>query len=58
VRTALAHLREMLVHLDATLSLFDPDGDPKAIKAKRPYKRVNLFGAGKLNVWYPSSVSL
>ncbi len=43
------HLREMLGHLDATLSLFDPDGNPKAIKAKRPYKRVKLFGAGKLN---------
>jgi len=43
------HLREMLGHLDATLSLFDPEGNPKAIKAKRPYKRVKLFGAGKLN---------
>ncbi len=45
----LRHLREMLGHLDATLSLFDPDGNPKAIKAKRPYKRVKLFGAGKFN---------
>jgi hypothetical protein len=45
----LRHLKEMLGHLDATLSLFDPDGNPKAIKAKRPYKRVKLFGAGKLN---------
>ncbi len=27
----------------------DPDGNPKAIKAKRPDKRVKLFGAGKLN---------
>ena len=43
------YLREMLGHLDATLGLFDPDGNPKAIKAKRPYKRVKLFGAGKLN---------
>ncbi len=45
----LRYLREMLGHLDATLGLFDPDGNPKAIKAKRPYKRVKLFGAGKLN---------
>lgn len=45
----LRHLREMLGHLEATLSLFDPDGNPKAIKAKRPYKRVKLFGSAKLN---------
>ncbi len=43
------YLKEMLGHLDATLGLFDPEGNPKAIKAKRPYKRVKLFGAGKLN---------
>jgi hypothetical protein len=45
----LRHHREMLGHLDATLSLFDPDGNPKAIKAKRPYNRVKLFAGGKLN---------
>jgi hypothetical protein len=44
----LRHLRETLGHLDATLALFDPEGNPKAIKAKRPYKRVKLFGAGQL----------
>lgn len=42
------YLREALGHLDATLSLFDPEGNPKAIKAKRPYKRVKLFGSGQL----------
>jgi hypothetical protein len=36
-------------HQDATVSPFDADGNPKAIKAKRPDKRVKLFGAGKLN---------
>ena len=36
----LPYLRETLGHLDATLAVFDPDGNPKAIKAKRPYKRV------------------
>ncbi len=45
----LRYLREALTHLDATLALFDPDGNPKAIRAKRPYKRVKLFGAGKLS---------
>jgi hypothetical protein len=45
----LRYLRETLGHLDATLALFDPEGNPKAIKAKRPYKRVKLFGAGKLS---------
>lgn len=36
----LGYLREALGHLDPTLALFDPDGNPKAIKAKRPHKRV------------------
>ena len=37
------------MHVDGTLRLFDPDADPSKIAAKRPYKRVKLFGAGKLN---------
>ncbi len=45
----LRHLREMLGHLDATLSLFDPEGNPKAIKPKKPYRRVKLFSAGALS---------
>ncbi len=45
----LRYLRETLGHLDATLALFDPEGNPKAIHAKRPYKRVKLFGSGKLS---------
>ena len=45
----LRHLRESLIHVDGTLRLFDPDADPSKITAKRPYKRVKLFGAGKLN---------
>lgn len=45
----LRHLRESLVHVDATLRLFDPNADPVKIPGKRPYKRVKLFGAGKLN---------
>jgi hypothetical protein len=44
----LRYLREAIGHIDATLSLFDPNGDPKEITAKRPYKRVRLFASGKL----------
>ena len=45
----LRYLRDALIHIDATLTLFDPNGDPKAITAKRPYHKVKLFGSGKLN---------
>ncbi len=45
----LRYLREALGHLDATLALFDPEGNPKAIRAKRSYKRVKLFRAGQLS---------
>ena len=44
----LRHLRETLVHVDGTIRLFS-DMEPESIPAKRPYKRVKLFGAGKLN---------
>ena len=45
----LRYLREAIGHIDATLSLFDPNGNPKEITAKRPYKRVKLFASGKLS---------
>jgi len=35
--------------VDATLRLFAPDADPEEIRAKKPYRRTKLFGAGKLN---------
>jgi hypothetical protein len=47
-RRRVRYLQEALGHLDATLSLFDPDGNPKAIRPKRP-RRVNHFGAGHLS---------
>jgi hypothetical protein len=45
----LRHLRQSIVHLDATLRLFAPDLDPDSIPDKRNYKRVKLFGQGELN---------
>ena len=49
LESRLRHLRDTLVHVDATLRLFDPDADPSKITPKKPYKRVKLFGQGKLN---------
>ena len=49
LESRLRHLRESLVHVDGTLALFDPNADPSKIPAKKPYRRVKLFGAGKLN---------
>lgn len=49
LESRLRHLRESLVHLDGTLRIMAPGFDPKSIRAKKPYKRVKLFGAGKLN---------
>jgi hypothetical protein len=49
LESRLRHIRDSLVHVDATLRLFDPDGNPNSIRPKRPYKRVKLFGQGKLN---------
>jgi hypothetical protein len=40
--------RSQLAHLDATLVLFG-EGDPDAIKAVKPYKRIPLFKQGELS---------
>ncbi len=45
----LRYLRQAVEHVDGALALFDPDGNPALIKPKKPYHRVKLFGAGKLN---------
>lgn len=37
-----------LRHLDASLNILDPTGDPTQIPAKRPQKRVKLFRQGQL----------
>lgn len=44
----LAQLRADLVHLDATLRLFDPNAEPGAILARRPYRRKGWFSDGEL----------
>lgn len=45
----LRYLQDAIVHVDGTLRLFDESADPSSIPAKKPYRRVKLFGAGKLN---------
>ncbi len=37
-----------LDHIDATLTIFEYEGDPAAIPNKRPRKRVKLFRQGEL----------
>jgi hypothetical protein len=37
-----------LRHIDASLNILDPSGDPTLIPAKRPQKRVKLFRQGQL----------
>jgi len=45
----LRHLRESLVHVDATLLLLDPEVKPETIPNKRLHpKRVKLFRQGEL----------
>lgn len=48
LESRLRYLRQAITHLDGALTVIAPDADPKDIKAK-PYRRVKLFGAGKLN---------
>lgn len=45
----LRHLKESLVHVDASLQLLDPSIDTDKIPNKRPTKRVKLFRQGELN---------
>lgn len=44
----LRHLRESLVHVDATILLLNPDANPEAIRTKRPVRNVKLFRQGEL----------
>lgn len=44
----LRHRKEMLVHVDATLRLLDPELHVEGIPNKRPVKRIKLFRQGEL----------
>jgi hypothetical protein len=44
----IAQLRADLIHLDATLRLFDPQSEPETIASKRPYRRREWFKNGEL----------
>lgn len=44
----LRHLRESLVHVDATLRILDLEIEPDGIPNKRPIRRVKLFRSGEL----------
>ncbi|MGQ0456113.1 MAG: hypothetical protein ACT4OU_03515 [Hyphomicrobium sp.] len=44
----LRHCREAIKHVDATLRLLDPSGDPTALPKKRPPQRIKLFRQGEL----------
>ena len=46
----LRYLKDAQKHLDATIGLMVPGFDPTSIRPKKPYRKVKLFGAGKLNM--------
>jgi|GEM_PF-873491 len=48
LKKKLAWAQDSIRHVDATLMLFDPNGDPSGIRAKRPQKRIKLFRQGEL----------
>ncbi len=41
--------KEALVHVDACLKLMDPTINPASLRAKRPYRRSELFRQGALS---------
>lgn len=49
LKKKLKWLEDSLRHIDASLMIFDPVGDPATIPAKRPQKRVKLFRQGELS---------
>jgi hypothetical protein len=49
MKKKLAWAEDSLRHVDACLMLLEPTGDPSAIPAKRPQKRVKLFRQGELS---------
>jgi hypothetical protein len=45
----LSELRQSYAAIEATVKLFDPEAVKHRVRPKRPYKRVRLFGGGKLS---------
>jgi hypothetical protein len=45
----LSDLRQSYAAIEATVKLFDPEAVKHRVRPKRPYKRVRLFGGGKLS---------
>lgn len=48
MKKKIAWAGDQLKHIDATLRIFEPTGDPNAIPNMRPRKRVKLFRQGEL----------
>ena len=48
LKRQLRHRKEMLIHVDATLRLLDPEIKVESIRPKRPPKRIKLFRQGEL----------
>lgn len=48
MKKKIAWASEQLKHLDATIRIFEPTGDPNSIPNMRPRKRVKLFRQGEL----------
>jgi hypothetical protein len=49
LKRRLSDLRQSYAALEATVKLFDPEAVKHRVRPKRPYKRVRLFGGGKLS---------
>ena len=48
LKRQLRHRKEMLIHVDATLRLLDPEIKVDSIRPKRAPKRIKLFRQGEL----------
>jgi hypothetical protein len=49
IERRLSDLRQSYAAIEATVKLFDPEAAKHLVRPKRPYKRVRLFGGGKLS---------
>jgi hypothetical protein len=49
IKRRLSELRQSYAAIEATVKLFDPEAVKQRVRPKRPYKRIRLFGGGKLS---------